>query len=75
MDRATFCLSIHLLMDSVLLFFSFIIEIVLMILRISILLCCSVDKSCLTLYDAMDGSLPTFPVLYCLPELAQTCVH
>ena len=56
-------------------FFSFIIETVLMVLKISILLCCSVDKSCLTLCEPMDCSLPTFPVHYYLPELAQTYVH
>ena len=35
----------------------------------------SVAKSCLTLCDPMDGSAPGFPVLHCLPELAQTHVH
>ena len=37
--------------------------------------CCSVSQSCLTLYNAMDCSLPGFPVLHHLPELAQTHVH
>ena len=32
--------------------------------------CCSVTKSCPTLCDPMN-----FPVLHCLPELAQTHVH
>ena len=34
-----------------------------------------VAKSCLTLCDPMDCSMPGFPVLYCLLELAQTHVH
>ena len=34
--------------------------------------CCSVAKSCLTLRDPMDCSMPGFPVLHYLPELAQT---
>ena len=37
--------------------------------------CHSVAKSCLTLCDPMDCSLPAFPVLLHLPELAQTHVH
>ena len=37
--------------------------------------CCSVAKLCLTLWDPMDCSMPGFPVLHCLPELAQTLVH
>ena len=37
--------------------------------------CCSVDNSCLTLYDPMDRSMPRFPVLHCLPQCAQTHVH
>ena len=36
-------------------------------------MCCSVAKSCPTLY--MDCSPPGFLVVYCLPELAQTHVH
>ena len=36
--------------------------------------CCSVTKSCLTLWDPMNCSTPGFPVLYCLPEFAQTHV-
>ena len=36
---------------------------------------CSVAKSCLTLCDPMDCSLPGFPVLHYLLELAQTHVH
>ena len=36
---------------------------------------CSVAQSCLTLCDPMDCSLPGFPVLHCLLELAQTHVH
>jgi len=37
--------------------------------------CCSVAQSFLTLCDPMDGSMPGFPVLHHLPELAQTHVH
>ena len=37
--------------------------------------CCSVTQSCLILFDPMDCSTPGFPVLHCLPELAQTHVH
>ena len=37
--------------------------------------CCSIDKSCPTLYDPMDCSTPGFPVLHCLLEFAQTYVH
>ena len=33
--------------------------------------CCSVAKSCLTLCDLMDCSMPGFPVLHHLPESAQ----
>ena len=36
---------------------------------------CSVAQSCLTLCDPMDCSMPDFPVLHHLPELAQTYVH
>ena len=38
----------------------------------NISICCSVDKSCLTLCDPMDCSRPDFPVLRYLPEFAQT---
>ena len=31
--------------------------------------------TCVRLCDPMDGSTPDFPVLYCLPEFAQTRVH
>ena len=34
--------------------------------------CFSVAKSCPTLCDPMDCSTPGFPVLYYLPEFAQT---
>ena len=37
--------------------------------------CCSVVQSCLTLCDPMDCSLPGFPVLHHLPELAQIHIH
>ena len=37
--------------------------------------CCSVTKSCPTLYNRMSCSTPVFPVLHYLSELAQTHVH
>ena len=37
--------------------------------------CCSVAKLCPILCDPMDCSMPSFPVLHHLPELAQTHVH
>ena len=37
--------------------------------------CCLGAKSCRTLCDPMDCGMPGFPVLYYLPELAQTHVH
>ena len=37
--------------------------------------CCLVAQSCPTLCDPMDCSMPHFPVLHHLPELAQTHVH
>ena len=37
--------------------------------------CCSVAKSCLTLWHPMDCSTPGFPALHYLPEPAQTHVH
>ena len=37
--------------------------------------CCSVAKSCPTLCNPMDCSMPGLPVLHHLPELAQTHVH
>ena len=39
------------------------------------LCCCSVAKSCPTLYDPMDCSMPGFSVLHYLPEFVQTHVH
>ena len=39
------------------------------------LTCCSVTKSCLTLCESMNCSMPGFPVLHCLLEFAQTHVH
>ena len=36
---------------------------------------CSVARSCPTLCDPMGYSTPGFPVLHCLPEFAQVCVH
>ena len=37
--------------------------------------CCSVTKSCLTLCDPMDCSMPGLPAFHHLPEHAQTHVH
>ena len=37
--------------------------------------CCSVTKSCLTLRDPMNCSMPGFPVLHHLLEYAQVHVH
>ena len=37
--------------------------------------CCSVTKSCLTLWDPMNCRMPCFPVLHYLLELAQTHIH
>ena len=37
--------------------------------------CCSVAQSCPFLCDSMDYSTPGFPVLYYLPEFAQTHAH
>ena len=39
------------------------------------LLCCSVTKLCLTLWDPMNCSTPGFPLLHCFLELAQTHFH
>ena len=37
--------------------------------------CYSITWSCPTLCDSMDCSMPDFPVVHHLPELAQTHVH
>ena len=37
--------------------------------------CCSFTKSCLTLWNPINCSVPGFPVLHYLPEFAQTLVH
>ena len=37
--------------------------------------CCSVSKSCLTLYDPMDFSILGFPVLHYLPEFVPSHAH
>ena len=37
--------------------------------------CCSVAKSCSTLWDPINCSMPGFLILHCLPECAQTHVH
>ena len=41
----------------------------------TLLCCCSVTRSCLTLWDSMDCSTPGFPVLQHLLEFAQTPVR
>ena len=41
----------------------------------SIVCCCSVAHSCLTLCDPTDCSMPDFLFLHYLPEFAQTHVH
>ena len=41
----------------------------------TIVVCCLVTQSCLTLCDPMKCSMPGFPVLHQLPELAQIHVH
>jgi len=38
-------------------------------------ICCSVSKSCPTLCETMNCSMPGFPALYYLPEFTQTHVH
>ena len=44
--------------------------------NLSILICCcSVTQLCLTLHNPMYCSMPGFPVLYYLPEFAQTHIH
>ena len=40
-----------------------------------VICCCSVTKLCPTLWDPMACSTPVFPILHCLPELAQTHVR
>ena len=37
--------------------------------------CWLVTKTCPTLCDPMDSSMPGFPVLHCLPEFVQSHVH
>jgi len=46
-----------------------------MVIKIATTYCCSVAKSCLTLCDPMNCSMPYFPVLHNLLEFAQTCVR
>ena len=45
------------------------------ILSSYMLCCCSVTKSCPTLYNSMDCSMPGFPVHHYLPKFARTYVH
>ena len=44
-------------------------------LLLNLACCCSVSKSCLTLWDPMYCSRPGFPVLHYLLEFAQTHIH
>ena len=37
--------------------------------------CCSVSKSCPTLCNPMDCSMPGFPILHHILEFARICVH
>ena len=37
--------------------------------------CCSVTKSCPTLYDPINCSMSGYPVLHYVPEFAQTHIH
>ena len=55
--------------DSVLIFFLYILK------PSKIYFCCSVTKSCLTLFEPVDCSTLGFPVLHYLLEFAQTHVH
>ena len=41
----------------------------------SLLFCCSVSKSCLTLWDPTYHSMPGSSVFHCLPEFAPILVH
>ena len=43
--------------------------------NILLLFCFSATQSCLTLYNTIDCSMPDFPVLHHLLELAQTHAH
>ena len=46
-----------------------------LLLLFEVTTCCSVTQSCLTLGDPMDCSMPGFPVLHHLSEVAQIHVH
>ena len=43
--------------------------------KIFVVHCCSAAKSCLTLWDPVDCSIPGFLVLHYLPKFTQTHVH
>jgi len=45
-----------------------------LVFELMLIYCCSVTKLCLTLCDPMDCSTADFPVLYHLPEFAQSHV-
>ena len=47
----------------------------LMITRFGFFCSCSVAQSCLTLHSPMDCSMPGFPVLHHLPEVAEIHAH
>ena len=44
-------------------------------IKSGLLCCCSVTQLCLTLCDAIDCSMPGFPVHHYLLEFAQTHIH
>ena len=46
-----------------------------LVLELMLIYCCSVTKLCQALCDPMDCSTAGFPVLYHLPEFAQSHVH
>ena len=45
------------------------------VIEFSYCFCCSVHKSCWTLWDPKDCSMPGSSVFHCLPEFAQIYVH
>ena len=46
-----------------------------LLLELKYWICCSVSKSCLTVFDPMDCSMPGFPAHHHLPEFSQIHVH
>ena len=64
----------------IILYFKSILEMIIYVLLLEyyqtiLRCCCSVTKSCPTLWDPMNCSTPGFPVLHYFPEFAQTHVH